>query len=96
MDVTDDIKRTVAKVLKTEPDQLKPESKLSDFAADSLDVIELVYLLEEKFDISIVFAAKESSFVVKLNRAGKAQEVEFDTVGDIINAVQQLVDAKAG
>lgn len=96
MDVADDIKRTVAKVLKTDPDQLKPESKLSEFAADSLDVIELVFLLEEKFDISIVFEAKETSFIVKLNRAGKVQEVEFDTVGDIIRTVQQLVDAKVG
>lgn len=94
MDVTGDVKSIIAKVLKIDVGQLKAETKLSDLNADSLDRIEIVFGIEEKFDISIAVELKESSFVLKTG-AGQTQELSANTIGEIIQAVQRIVDAKA-
>ena len=50
----DEIKEVVVEQLSVNPDEVKPESKfVEDLGADSLDVVELVMALEEKFDIEI-------------------------------------------
>lgn len=96
MDAADEIKGIIGKVLKIEPGALKAESRLSELAADSLDLIEMVYMFEERFDISMELEARESSFGVKIKRNGQVQNVEFNTVGEIIDVVRQIVDAKVG
>ena len=96
MDAADEIKGIIGKVLKIEPGALKAESRLSELAADSLDLIEMVYMFEERFDISMELEARESSFAVKIKRNGQVQNVEFNTVGEIIDVVRQIVDAKVG
>lgn len=96
MDAADEIKGIIGKVLKIEPGALKAESRLSEMAADSLDLIEMVYMFEERFDISMELEARESSFAVKIKRNGQVQNVEFNTVGEIIDVVRQIVDAKVG
>jgi len=54
MAVLDDVKEVVAEQLNVSPDEIKEESKfVEDLGADSLDVVELVMALEEKFDIEI-------------------------------------------
>lgn len=50
----DDVKAVVVEQLNVSGDEVKPESKfVEDLGADSLDVVELVMALEEKFDIEI-------------------------------------------
>ena len=50
----DDIKEVVVEQLSVNPDEVKPDAKfVEDLGADSLDVVELVMALEEKFDIEI-------------------------------------------
>ena len=49
----DVFKQCAVEVLQVEPDQVKPEAKFSDLDADSLDLVELVMALEEKFDITV-------------------------------------------
>ena len=56
----------------------------------------LVNMFEERFDISMELEARESSFAVKIKRGAQVQNVELDTVGDIVDAVRQIVDAKVG
>ena len=46
-------KQCAVEVLQVEPDQVQPEAKFSDLDADSLDLVELVMALEEKFDITV-------------------------------------------
>jgi acyl carrier protein len=46
-------KQCAVEVLQVEPDQVKPEAKFADLDADSLDLVELVMALEEKFDITV-------------------------------------------
>ena len=54
MALIDDIKEVVVEQLSVNPDEVKEESKfVEDLGADSLDVVELVMALEEKFDIKI-------------------------------------------
>lgn len=50
----DDVKAVVVEQLSVEADSVKLESKIiEDLGADSLDVVELIMALEEKFDIEI-------------------------------------------
>jgi acyl carrier protein len=54
MALLDDIKEVVVEQLSVNPDEVKPDSKfVEDLGADSLDVVELVMALEEKFVIEI-------------------------------------------
>jgi acyl carrier protein len=54
MALLDDIKAVVVEQLGVNADEVKEESKfVEDLGADSLDVVELVMALEEKFDIEI-------------------------------------------
>jgi acyl carrier protein len=54
MALFDDVKEVVVEQLNVNPDEVKMESKfVEDLGADSLDVVELVMALEEKFNIEI-------------------------------------------
>ena len=54
MALIDDVKEVVVEQLSVDADEVKEESKfVEDLGADSLDVVELVMALEEKFDIEI-------------------------------------------
>ncbi|MEA1983660.1 MAG: acyl carrier protein [Campylobacterota bacterium] len=54
MALIDDIKEVVVEQLSVSADEVKDDAKfVEDLGADSLDVVELVMALEEKFDIEI-------------------------------------------
>ncbi|MCV3453960.1 acyl carrier protein [Campylobacter sp. FU_520] len=54
MAILDDVKKVVVEQLSVDEDAVKMESKIiEDLGADSLDVVELVMALEEKFDVEI-------------------------------------------
>ena len=54
MALLDDVKAVVVEQLDCDPTEVKEDSKfIEDLGADSLDVVELVMALEEKFDIEI-------------------------------------------
>ena len=54
MALLDDVKEVVIEQLDCDPAEVKEHSKfIEDLGADSLDVVELVMALEEKFDIEI-------------------------------------------
>ena len=54
MALFDDIKEVVVEQLDCNPAEVKEDSRFAeDLGADSLDVVELVMALEEKFDIEI-------------------------------------------
>jgi len=73
MALIDDVKEVVVEQLNVNPDEIKEESKfVEDLGADSLDVVELVMALEEKFDIEIPDADAE----------------KIATVGDAIKYVE--------
>ncbi len=54
MALIDDIKEVVVEQLSVDVNEVKEDAKfVEDLGADSLDVVELVMALEEKFDIEI-------------------------------------------
>ena len=66
MALIDDVKAVVVEQLNVNPDEVKEESKfVEDLGADSLDVVELVMALEEKFDIEIPDTDAEKIVTVK-------------------------------
>lgn len=82
MDVLSDVKHVISKQLGIPLDQLSRESRLEAIGIESLDVIEIVFALEEKYKIAIPFNANESAAVA------------FETIGQIAEAVQKVVVAK--
>jgi len=73
MALLDEVKEVVVEQLNVNPDEIKEDSKfVEDLGADSLDVVELVMALEEKFDIEIPDADAE----------------KIATVGDAIKYVE--------
>jgi acyl carrier protein len=60
---------------------LTPQAKLSDLNVSSLDMVEVMFALEEKFGIELPFNANTSAS-------------EFETVGDVIASVQKQLAGK--
>jgi acyl carrier protein len=93
MVVADDVKVVIAKELKVPVEEMSDERKLADLGAESLDVIEIVFQLEEKFDIDISVKMDAGGAGAGSKQDGVDMS-DFTTVGDICRAVQKLVDAK--
>ncbi len=73
MALLEDIKAVVVEQLSVNADEVKEDSKfVEDLGADSLDVVELVMALEEKFDIEIPDDEAE----------------KIQTVQDVVNYIQ--------
>ncbi len=54
MDIFGTLKEIIVDKLSVSEDQIKPESRfMEDLGADSLDVVELVMAIEEKFGIEV-------------------------------------------
>jgi acyl carrier protein len=96
VDVTDDVRQIIAKTLKLPVEKLTVDTKLDEIGAESLDIIEIVFELEEKFGISIPFQANEGARMREQGDKVEAPRTEFRTIGDVAKAVQGLVDAKGG
>ncbi len=66
MSVADDVKQIIAEQLGVDEEEVKPEAKfVEDLGADSLDTVELVMAMEEKFGIDIPDSEAEKIATVK-------------------------------
>ena len=66
MAVFEDVRDVVVEQLSVSPDQVKVDPKIiEDLGADSLDVVELVMALEEKFGIEIPDSESEKLVSIK-------------------------------
>lgn len=92
--IIDDVRSIVAESLKIPVERLTPDTRLEELGAESLDVIEIVFALEEKFDITIPLKADQAT---RLTTSGKSsgQDMPFSTIGDVADIVQKLVAVKA-
>ncbi len=53
-EVADAVREVFKTALKIEPEKLQPDTKLvDDLSLDSLDMVEVVYELEDRFDVQI-------------------------------------------
>jgi len=78
--IESDIFDIVATQAKVDRATLKRDTKLSELDLQSIDIIELIFAIEDKFDISVPYNAAD------LNSAG----IAFENVGDLIDAVERL------
>lgn len=66
MSLFEEVQGIICEQLKAKPEEVKPETSfVDDLGADSLDSIELVMALEEKFDIEIPDEDSEGMNTVK-------------------------------
>jgi len=80
MTTDDQIIAIIAEQAMLEPGDITRDASLADLGIDSLGLVECIFAIEERFDISVPFNANDPS------------ESDFDisSVGAIIAAVKQL------
>ena len=96
VETLDEVKRIIAAGLRVPIEQLTDETRLEELGAESLDIIEIVYDIEEKFGIDITINAAESSRPLKSETVGAESMAELGTIADIARIVDSLVAAKSG
>jgi acyl carrier protein len=94
VEILDEIKRIIAKDLRIPVEQLSDDTGLENLGADSMDIIEIVYDIEEKFEISIPFRPGDVLLTPNLEVTTEST-VNLGTIGEIAQAVKSLLDAKS-
>jgi len=61
-----------------EPEVLQPDARLKDLEIDSLAVIEIMFCVEDEFKVVVP--------------PEKAESEKLETVGDLVNYIDMLVD----
>ncbi len=74
MALFDEVKEVIVEQLNVSPEEVKPEARfVEDLGADSLDVVEMIMALEEKFEIEIPDSEAE----------------KIQTVQDVVNYIEE-------
>jgi len=76
-DITADVVAIIAKKLPPDKRNLQMTDRLDEIGIDSLMGVELMFDLEEKFDIQIPFNANDA-------------KLEFETVGEVVDAIKKI------
>jgi acyl carrier protein len=82
MDVPREVIAVIAKKIPQRDGEIKLNDNLQDIGLESIDAIEMVFDLEEKFGIQIPYNANST-------------EQNFATVGDVVAAIERLVGQKS-
>ena len=83
MSQTDDILDIVAQVSLVDRATLVVDAKVADLGITSLDMVEVIFALEEKFGIELPFNANTSA-------------QGYRTLGDVIAVVEKVIAEAAG
>lgn len=86
--VESDVLDIIAKQANIDRAKLTRDANMAELDIQSLDVVEIIFALEEKFDITVPYNANDPS--------GAAAGVSFKTIGDVIDAVEKLVAEQKG
>jgi acyl carrier protein len=79
-DVTADVIAVIAKKVPAgKGGAINPSDSLEALGLESIDALEMIFDLEEKFGIQIPYNANSAA-------------TDFSTVGDVVKAIQRLVD----
>ena len=82
-DVAKDVIEIITKKKRVDKPNVELTDRLEDLGLESLDAVEMIFDLEEKFDISIPYNANTNN-----------PRTEFDTVDDVVKAIEKLVAEK--
>ncbi len=83
-DVSKRVTQIIAEQAMLDPEAINPETTLDDLGLDSLSLVEVVFGIEEAFDISVPFNANEPT----------ATEFDISKVAHIVAGVKLLIAAK--
>ena len=81
-DVAANVIAIIAKRLPAEKRDLGIEDRLEDLGIDSFGAVEMVFDLEEKFDVEIPYNSNDA-------------RLDLETVGDVVNAIKNLVGGRS-
>lgn len=81
-DVAADVIAIIAKRAQPAGREVVPSSRLDELGIDSLSAIEMIFDLEEKFDVQIPYNSNSDKF-------------ELETVGQVVDAIANLVRGKS-
>jgi acyl carrier protein len=82
-EVASEVIAIIAKKQRAGKQAVQASDKLEDLGLNSLDAVEMIFDLEEKFDIQIPYNANTSN-----------PGTDLKTVGDVVKAVERLVAQK--
>jgi acyl carrier protein len=78
--ISNEVMDVLAKHAQLEREKITPSTSLNMIGVDSILMVEIIYDLEEKFDISI----PDPDFV-------SGQNQQFNTVADVVRIVEELI-----
>ena len=84
-DVTAGVARIIAEQAMVDVGDITPETKLEDLGLDSLALVEVVFGVEETFDVSVPYNANDPS----------ESDFKLDTVAEVIAGVESPIAGKA-
>jgi acyl carrier protein len=84
-DIADRVTRLIAEQAMVDRDVVTPETTLTELGLDSLALIEVVFGIEEEFDVSVPFNANEPD----------NSRFDISTVAQIVAGVKQLIAEQA-
>jgi len=76
--VADDVIAIIAKRVGSHPGELGINHRLDEMGLDSFAAVEMIFELEEKFDIEIPYNSND-------------MDMRFQTVGDVVEAIKKRV-----
>jgi acyl carrier protein len=86
MTIDADIIAILAEQAMVDPADVTLDQTLTDLGIDSLGLVECIFAIEERFDLSVPFNANDPS----------ASDFDISSVGAIIAAVKTLQDGQTG
>ncbi len=84
--IESDVLDIIAKQAKVERTSMTRKTSLAELNVQSLDLVEIIFALEDKFDIEVPYNANDPS------SAG----VSFKNVGDVIDGIAKLIAQRDG
>ena len=81
-DVSREVIAIINKQLREQRSEIRMDERLQDLGVESLKVIDMIFELEEKFNIEIPFNANDPALG------------SFETVGDVVHMIEGLVARK--
>jgi acyl carrier protein len=82
-DIASDVIEIIAKKKRVEKPTVELTDRLDALGLESLDAVEMIFDLEEKFDIEIPYNANTNN-----------PRTEFGTVGEVVTAIEKIVANK--
>jgi acyl carrier protein len=79
-EVEQKIKEIVANQRRLDPSSLSLDQKLEDLQVESIDLVEIIFAIEDEFDIDV---------------PQDRDAMKLETLGDVVDGVQGLIEKKA-